>query len=331
MLRRERSGESRWAEKHGCSPAPTAAASAPRRCTPSSSPPSSTTSTRCVARRCACPHRRASADAGARAVALELESGPEPDPGRIGRRLTLRLRTRLLRRSGSHVMRYSPDAYVVRSARRGDPRAPERSRAAPRRRDRLAGAGAARAGPFRPRLAVDLGRQRRGVLPHRPEPQRRGGTDPARGTPVRHGARLRPLQRLQEAGAPARRHGDPAVLLEICCGRDYVAQRWFSCARQENRPSLRNIFFRLPSVCHGPVSDHKETRSCSRSLCRQAGRKTLAAGYGLNLPGKPRWHVIGEGHRANRVRQATPGGRDREKRRRTAGSVLCIRCDTRRP
>ena len=61
--------------------------------------------------------------------------------------------------------------------------------------------------------------------------------------------------------------------------------------------------------------------SARHSACRQAGRKTLAAGYGLNLPGKPRWHVIGEKHRSRRVRQATPGGRDREKRRRTAGPV----------
>ena len=59
--------------------------------------------------------------------------------------------------------------------------------------------------------------------------------------------------------------------------------------------------------------------SCSRrsaahrgftSLCRQAGRKTLAAGYGLSLPGKPRWHVFGKTHRSNRVRQAAPGGWD---------------------
>ena len=111
----------------------------------------------------------------------------------------------------------APLRAAVRTARRSDPRAPERIRAAPRRRDQLAGAGTARGGPFRPRLAVDLGRQRRGVLPHRPEPQRRGGGDAVRGTPDRHGDRLRPLQRLQEAGEAARRHGDPAVLLEICC------------------------------------------------------------------------------------------------------------------
>ena len=58
----------------------------------------------------------------------------------------------------------------VPAARRGDPRAAERIRAAPRRRDHLAGTGAARRGPFGARLAVDLGRQQRGLLPHRPEP-----------------------------------------------------------------------------------------------------------------------------------------------------------------
>ena len=106
---------------------------------------------------------------------------------------------------------------AVRTARRGDPRAPKRSCHAPCRRDDLARAGVARGGPFGPRLAVDFGRQRRGLLPHRPEPQRRGGEEAVRGTPDRHGDRLRPLQRLQEAGEAARRHGDPAVLLEICC------------------------------------------------------------------------------------------------------------------
>ena len=57
----------------------------------------------------------------------------------------------------------------------------------------------------------------------------------------------------------------PRPVWRICCGRDYVAERRRPCARQENWPILRNIFFRLPSVCHGPVSDHKETRSCSRN------------------------------------------------------------------
>ena len=93
------------------------------------------------------------------------------------------------------------------------------------------------------RLAVGLGRQRRYVLPHRPEPQRRGGADSPRGTPVRHGARLRPLQRLQEAGAPARRHGDPAVLLGICCGPDYVAESRHRRTGHEDPRFVRNIIF----------------------------------------------------------------------------------------
>ena len=56
---------------------------------------------------------------------------------------------------------------AVRAGGRGDPRAPERRGAAPRRRDQLAGAGAAREGRIGVRVAVDLGRPRRGLLPRR--------------------------------------------------------------------------------------------------------------------------------------------------------------------
>ena len=53
---------------------------------------------------------------------------------------------------------------AVRAAGRGDPRAPEQGGAAPCRRDRLERAGASRRRPVKPRLAVDLGQRRRGLL-----------------------------------------------------------------------------------------------------------------------------------------------------------------------
>ena len=59
---------------------------------------------------------------------------------------------------------------AVRAGGRGDPRAPERGGAAPCRRDHLARPGAPRGGPVESGLAVDLGQQRRGLLPHRSEP-----------------------------------------------------------------------------------------------------------------------------------------------------------------
>ena len=132
---------------------------------------------------------------------------------------------------------------AVRAGGRGDPRAPERGGAAPCRRDHLARAGASRGGSVEPGLAVDLGQQRRGLLPHRPEPQCRGGAQAVRRGHARYGHRLRPLQRLQEAGAPSRGTGDPCMVLEICCGRDYVAERQHPYVRREKPPNLRNIFF----------------------------------------------------------------------------------------
>ena len=132
---------------------------------------------------------------------------------------------------------------AVRAGGRGDPRAPERGGAAPCRRDHLARPGASRGGPVEPGLAVDLGQQRRGLLPHRSEPQCRGGAQAVRRGRALYGHRLRPLQRLQEAGAPSRGTGDPCMVLEICCGRDYVAERQHPYVRREKPPNLRNIFF----------------------------------------------------------------------------------------
>ena len=205
-----------------------------------------------------------------RLVAGALRALRVPAPGAARRRVARR--PGAAGRRGDAGRQRAALRAVVRTARRDDPRAPEHGRATPRRRDHLAGTGVAHGGPFRPRLAVGLGRQRRGVLPHRPEPQRRGGADSARGTPVRHGARLRPLQRLQEAGAPARRHGDPAVLLVICCGQDYVAESSEGRSGHEFLADVRNKIFRLAFFCHGPASYDKELRSCSEICSSIAAR-----------------------------------------------------------
>ena len=114
--------------------------------------------------------------------------------------------------------------------------------------------------PLEPRLAVDLGQRGRGLLPRRPL-ARSGGREEAvrRGRPA-YSRRLRPLRRLQEAGAHSRESGEPRMVLEICCGRDYVAQKRHSRAGHEDPPGLRNIIFRFPFVCHDRVSHHKEGR-----------------------------------------------------------------------
>ena len=59
----------------------------------------------------------------------------------------------------------APGQRLAVRPRGGDPRAPERLVAAPRRRDQPAGAGAAGQRRIGVRLAVDLGRPRRGLLP----------------------------------------------------------------------------------------------------------------------------------------------------------------------
>ena len=104
------------------------------------------------------------------------------------------------------------------------PRTPEHRGAASRRRDRLARARASWRRPLEPSLAVGLGQQRRGLLPYRCEPQRRGGAEPVRRGRAQRGHRVRPLQRLQEARAPSRGSCDAVMVLEICCAHDYVAE-----------------------------------------------------------------------------------------------------------
>ena len=101
---------------------------------------------------------------------------------------------------------------AVRPALRGDPRAPEHRGAASCRRDRLAGAGVPRHRPVEPRLAVGLGQQRFGLLHHRPLAQRRGRKGPVPRHRLHRLPGLRPLQRLPDAGARARRQGDPLLV-----------------------------------------------------------------------------------------------------------------------
>ena len=82
----------------------------------------------------------------------------------------------------------SPEALrgAVRADGRCDPRASEPGGAAPCRRDQLARPGASRGRPVEPGLAVDLGQQRRGLLPYRPLAQRRGGPQAVRRGPPLH-------------------------------------------------------------------------------------------------------------------------------------------------
>ena len=119
--------------------------------------------------------------------------------------------------------RQQPEALrgAVPAAGRCDPRASERGRAAPCRRDHLARARVGRGRPVEPRLALDLGQQRRSLLPYRPVAQRRGGARTVRRRSPGHGHRLRPLQRLQEARPPSRGPDDPVLLLEPSEARFY--------------------------------------------------------------------------------------------------------------
>ena len=64
-----------------------------------------------------------------------------------------------------------------------------------------------------PSVAVDLGRPQRSLLPRRSVEERRGGHEAVRRGGVPDGPRLRPLQRLQEAGAAPRGPGRALVLL----------------------------------------------------------------------------------------------------------------------
>ena len=102
---------------------------------------------------------------------------------------------------------------AVRTARRGDPRLPERDGGAPRRRDRLAHPGTERDRPLAARVAVDIGRQGCRLLPHRPLAQRRGRDEAVRFGQGHGVPGLRPLQRLHQDGARTRRQGDPVLVL----------------------------------------------------------------------------------------------------------------------
>ena len=139
--------------------------------------------------------------------ALRLPQAPAPGCGMDGGPGTAD-------RAGDDGEQRAPLPAAVRAARRGDPRPPERDGGAPRRRDRLAHPGAGRDRRFAARVVVDLGRQGCRLLPHRPLAQRRGRDEAVRfgqgyGVPG-----LRPLRRLREDGARARRQGDPVLVLD---------------------------------------------------------------------------------------------------------------------
>ena len=146
-----------------------------------------------------------------RLVALPVRALRVPAPPAPGLRVAVGPRAAGL--AGHAGGQRAPLRAVVRAGGRGDPRAPERRVAAPRRRDQLAGAGVARGGRIGVRVAVDFGRSRRGPLPRRSVTQRRCGHEAVRRDEVPDGPRLRPLQQLQEAGASPRGQGDPVVLL----------------------------------------------------------------------------------------------------------------------
>ena len=104
-----------------------------------------------------------------RLVALPVRALRLPAPPAARSRLDVRPGAAAL--PGDAGRQRAPLRAAVRAAGRRDPRAPEHGDAAPCRRDHVARAGASRCGPVEPRLAVDLGRWRRGLLPHRREPQ----------------------------------------------------------------------------------------------------------------------------------------------------------------
>ena len=103
---------------------------------------------------------------------------------------------------------------AVRAAGRGDPRAPEQGGAAPRRRDQSWRVQELRgARPLEPGLAVDLGQQRRGLLPYRPPraaPRRRTSCSPKPSSTRSSSATATAPTRGWRASRGA---GDPCVLL----------------------------------------------------------------------------------------------------------------------
>ena len=120
------------------------------------------------------PARRTGRASGA----LPVRALRVPAPAAPGLRVAVRPRASGL--AGHAGGQRAPLPAAVRAVGRGDPGAPQRRFAAPRRRDQLAGAGAARQRRIGVRVAVDIGRPQRGLLPHRSVEERRGGHEAVR-------------------------------------------------------------------------------------------------------------------------------------------------------
>ena len=119
------------------------------------------------------------------------------------------------------------------------------------------------------------------------------GADPARGTPVRHGARLRPLQRLQEAGAPARRHGGPAVLLvpiSAATSSSAPPGRPTSPAGARRGSNGSRRFYRLNEArlaCHDAGIDRQSAAYGAAQEALEAALDDVFARAGRELAGLP--------------------------------------------
>ena len=134
----------------------------------------------------------------------------------------------------------------VRAGGRGDPHAPEPGCGSPWRRDHLAHPVAEGNGPIEPCLVVDLGERRRGLLPHRPVPQRQGRHAVVRRHGVHSVPGLRPSLVLQDDGARTRWRGDsvlvlgaPAPRLHPRCGRSGRAGALVPEVDRTNRVDLQ--------------------------------------------------------------------------------------------
>ena len=105
---------------------------------------------------------------------------------------------------------------------------------------------AERGGPHQPRLAVDLGEPRCGLLPHRPLAQRSGRHAVVRGRGAHPVPGLRPSLVLQDDGAPTRRRGHSLLVLGASaprlhprCGRSGSADPLVSGVDRTDRVGLQ--------------------------------------------------------------------------------------------
>ena len=160
----------------------------------------------------------------------------------------------------------------VRAARRGNPRPPERDGGAPRRRDRLAHPGAERDRALAARVAVDLGRQGCRLLPHRPLAQRRGRDEAVRFGQGHRVPGLRPLRRLHQDGARARRQGDSVLVLDPPEARLHRVRRRPGEAEAMVRGMGRAVRVGLPAEQRAAEALRPRSRMPDASVRRGAGR-----------------------------------------------------------